>query len=225
MVLRIFTFSDFHHAGIPVWIETDKPVNIRQPKIEEKFFLEYAENRKLYILQIAGSRNAKLKLSPYEDTHTFNTRVLHRGVEYSADDRMDKFKKFFKNYIDSKVGFGMSEFLSCWLHPVSADSEKIFETESCVSFCLIWLTILGYSIKDKGVPYRSRQLYNPDHLRVKYNRSNLLSNKETILKNTTRIMSPLVYFITIFCVLFLIVTAVTILIYSLKNKITQTKII
>lgn len=218
MILRIFTFSDFHHAGIAVWVQAEKRVNIEDSQIEEKFFLDYAPDRELYVLQIVGSKTAKLKLLPYSNTREFSARVLHRAVMYEADDRMDKFKKFFKNYIDGPVGFGALEFLSCWAHPVSADKENIFDTESCVSFCLIWLTILGYSNKDKGVPYRARQLYSPDHLRVKYNRSSLLADKETIFKNTTRIMSPLVYFITIFCVLVLLVTTIVILSFSFKKS-------
>lgn len=231
LIVRTFMMSSFNHSACFVWINNlDKEkISITDKKVEDKFRLAHENENELFVLEVSARRDEEgggnyIRLIPYEKIAKYNDRCLHRGLNYSADDRLDKFKKFFKYYRGSLVGTSKELFLSCWLHPVHPDSEKIFEKETCTSFYLLWLKMLGYSNKEEGVPYRARQLYSPDHLLVKYNKSSLLDKRETILKNNIRTMTPFVFCLVVFVVVLIFVIMIVMFIYlPLNESITNTK--
>lgn len=231
LIVRTFMMSTFNHSAFFVWMNTteQEKISISDNKVEEKFRLGYENENELFILEVSARRDEEgggnyIRLIPYEKIAKYNDRCLHRGLNYTADDRLDKFKKFFKYYRGSLVGTSKELFLSCWLHPVHPDAENIFEKETCTSFYLLWLKMLGYSNKEPGVPYRARQLYSPDHLLVKYNKSSLLEKKETVLKNNIRTLSPFLFCIVVFSVILIFVVAIVMFIYaSLNEPITNPK--
>lgn len=196
-----FTGSLTNHAGLFVWIEAPE-ARYGDEKVHEQFRLEYGPGRKLFIFHVIGTD--MYQLIPYDKNFKKSMRVVHRGVEYSdGEAHLEKFKKFYLKSNTVHVKFKLRQMLSAWIPPIPADREGTFEMETCVGFVMTWLFMLGYNMKDPGVPIRNRQLMTTDHLLSAFNKSPLLSPRENILVNNVKIMSPITYVITI-CTLILL---------------------
>lgn len=213
-VTRWMTGSLTNHAGLCVWSTSDK-AHINDSKVDQSFIPHYEEKAQLYILHNIPF-NDKVAFTPIESYLKSYTRTIHRGVNFTDEQQhLDKFKKFYHTFKDTKTGASNAAFLDSWLATIPPEYDFSYESESCVGFVLLWLHTLGFHASEPGVPQRHRQLYTPDHLRVDYSQSKVLANKETMISNKVGILSGPMYVFTITVILTLTLG----IIFLVKNPI------
>lgn len=206
-LFKFFTMSDVMHCGIAAWFkaEPDEYIDLTTENIEERLKFNYEEGTRLYIFDMG----TKVRIIPYEKLKKLSGKCIHRGLVFDNKEiHFKRFQKFFKRHKDMENEcLNFSESIKVWMTSFGYNHDYVFNSESCVSFVLLWLISCGYH-HTQNVPKRPRQFFNPDHLRTKYSKTDILSDVETVIYSERKDLPDFVFWIVTVLFIFLFLTII-----------------
>jgi len=175
---KLFTGANYDHLSIAFW-GPNKLIDLNNPEI----YPCMQKKSKLYGLEI--KHTGKVGVVSFDKIFSLFPKAAVRSLNssFNRDEIVIKLKQFIAETKDLKGGLGVHHALNIFFN---FNFDETYESETCVSYGMLWLSKLGYDFKSLK---KSRYLYSVGDLTSDVNPTTILEPEKVLFnkKNNTTI--------------------------------------